>query len=100
VRVRLGDCEIDVANATAADGEATLAIRPESIVVERPADAGVNSLAGTIAKASYLGTHMEYSIDTAAGVLFAICPHVDRALAAGEPVALRLASRGVLVVEG
>jgi iron(III) transport system ATP-binding protein len=100
VRVRLGDCEIDVADASAADDEATVAIRPESIAVERPADAGTNSLAGTIAKASYLGTHMEYSIDTAAGVLFATCPHVDRPLATGEPVALRLAPRGVIVVEG
>jgi iron(III) transport system ATP-binding protein len=105
VRVRLGACEIDVANATAADGEVTVAIRPEAIAVERPAGApsgegGADSLPGTIAKASYLGTHMEYSIDTAAGMLFAICPHVDRPLAAGDPVALRLAPRGVIVVEG
>ena len=105
VRVRLGACEIDVANATAGDGEATVAIRPEAIAVERPADAppnkgAANNLAGTIAKASYLGTHMEYSIDTAAGVLFATCPHVDRPLTAGDPVALRLAPRGVIVVEG
>ena len=99
VRVRLGTCELDVANTGAADGEATLAIRPEAIAVVRPADAGPDTLAGTIAKASYLGTHMEYSIDTAAGLLFAICPHVDRPLAASDPVALRLAPRGVLVVE-
>ena len=99
MRVRLGTCELDVANTGAADGEATLAIRPEAIAVVRPADAGPDTLAGTIAKASYRGTHMEYSIETAAGLLFAICPHVDRPLAAGDPVALRLAPRGVLVVE-
>jgi hypothetical protein len=57
------------------------------------------TLAGTIAKASYLGTHMEYSIDTAAGVLFATCPKVERPLAMGDKVALLLAPRGVIVVE-
>jgi hypothetical protein len=53
----------------------------------------------TIAKASYLGTHMEYSIDTAAGRLFATCPKVERPLAMGDKVALLLAPRGVIVVE-
>jgi iron(III) transport system ATP-binding protein len=105
VRVRLGSCEIDVANATAADGDTTVAIRPETIAVERAADAppnkgGADSLPGTIAKASYLGTHMEYSINTAAGPLFATCPRVERPLAVGEPVALGLAPRGVIVVVG
>jgi iron(III) transport system ATP-binding protein len=99
VRVRLGACEIDVANATAADGEATVAIRPEAIAVDRPDKGSTNSLAGSIARASYLGTHMEYSIDTAAGLLFATCPHVERPLAVGDPVALHLAPRGVIVVE-
>ena len=52
----------------------------------------------TIAKASYLGTHMEYSIDTAAGTLFATCPRVERPLGAGTAVAVTLAPRGVIIV--
>jgi len=98
VRVRLGDVDVDIENATAADGEATVAVRPEAITVE-PAPGPEGALAGTIAKASYLGTHMEYSIDTAAGTLFATCPRVDRQLGAGTPVALQLAVRRVIVVE-
>ena len=79
------------------DGEASIAVRPEAITVETlPGPAG--ALPGRIAKASYLGTHMEYSIDTAAGMLFATCPRVERPLAAGEKVALVLAPRGVIVV--
>ena len=58
----------------------------------------MGSLAGTIAKASYLGTHMEYSIDTPAGPLFATCPRVDRPLGAGAEVGLILAARGVIIV--
>jgi iron(III) transport system ATP-binding protein len=81
------------------DGEASIAVRPEAITVETlPGPAG--ALAGRIAKASYLGTHMEYSIDTAAGTLFATCPRVERPLAVGERVALVLAPRGVIVVDG
>jgi iron(III) transport system ATP-binding protein len=97
VRVRLGDIEIDVVDSVAAEGEATIAIRPEAITVE-PAPGSDGSLAGTIAKASYLGTHMEYSIDTVAGSLFATCPRVERPLGVGTAVALSLAARGVIVV--
>ena len=62
-----------------------------------PGPAG--SLPGTLAKASYLGTHMEYTIETEAGVLFATCPKVERPLEAGDTVALVFAPRGVIVVE-
>jgi iron(III) transport system ATP-binding protein len=99
VRVRLGESEIEVANMTAVDGEADIAVRPEAITVETlPGPDG--ALPGRIAKASYLGTHMEYSIETAAGTLFAICPRVERPLAAGQKVALVLAPRGVIIVDG
>ena len=97
VSVRLGSTEIVVADAAAAEGEAIVAVRPEAISVETvPGPA--NALPGTIAKASYLGTHMEYSIDTAAGALFATCPKVERPLVAGDEVALVLSPRGVIVV--
>ena len=99
VTVRLGASEIEVESRTARDGEATIAVRPEAIAVEAaPGPAG--ALPGTVAKSSYLGTHMEYSIDTEAGTLFATCPRVDRPFAAGDKVALVLAPRGVIVVEG
>ena len=98
VRVRLGEIDIEVANTAAVEGEAQVAVRPEAITVETaPGPAG--ALPGTIAKASYLGTHMEYSIETAAGALFATCPRVERPLAPGDKVALVLAPRGVIVVE-
>ena len=99
VRVRLGDAALEIDNAAARDGEAAVAVRPEAIAVElAPGPAG--ALAGTITKSSYLGTHMEYSIDTAAGTLFATCPRVERPLVAGQAVALTLSPRGVIVVDG
>jgi iron(III) transport system ATP-binding protein len=99
VRVMLGPASFDIDNTVARDGEATVAVRPEAITVgTAPGPAG--SLPGAIAKASYVGTHMEYSIDTDAGTLFAICPKVERPLKAGDKVALVLAARGIIVVEG
>src|SRR5205814_9190406 len=67
-RVRLGGIEIDIVDSIAAEGEATIAVRPEAITVE-PTPGREGTLAGTIAKASYLGSHMEYSIDNVAGPL-------------------------------
>ena len=99
ISVRLGDVELTLADATAADGPTTLAIRPEAITVETSPIAP-GALKGKISKASYVGTHMEYTIDTAAGALFATCPRVERPLAAGDDVALVLAPRGVIVVSG
>ena len=108
VRVWLGEAAVDLpdaampggaAGAGELDGDVAVAVRPEAITVETaPGPAG--SLAGRVAKASYLGTHMEYSIDTAAGGLFATCPRVDRPLAAGDAVGLVLAPRGVLLLRG
>ena len=99
VSATLGDIELVVPNVGAPDGPATFAIRPEAITVESaPGPAG--ALKGTVAKSSYVGTHMEYTIDTAAGALFATCPRVERPLAPGAAVALVLAPRGVIVVAG
>jgi iron(III) transport system ATP-binding protein len=97
VKVRLGEAEIEIADTGATDGEAMVAVRPEAITVE-PSPGPAGTLAGRIAKASYLGTHMEYSIDTTAGTLFATCPRVERPLTAGTSVAIGLAARGVIIV--
>jgi iron(III) transport system ATP-binding protein len=97
VRLRLGGSELEIEDSRAADGAVAIAVRPEAIALHAlpgPADA----LPGTIAKATYLGTHMEYSVDSAIGRLFVTCPQVDRPFAPAEPVALVIAPRGVVIV--
>ena len=95
--VRVGDVDFVVADRQAREGDTDVAIRPETITIER-GSAMTGALAGTIVKASYVGTHMEYTVDTAAGALFAVCPRVDRPLKPGEAAALTLAPRGIIVV--
>jgi iron(III) transport system ATP-binding protein len=97
VRVRLGETEIVIPGATATDGEVKVAVCPEAIVVE-VLPGPVGALPGVIGKATYLGTHMEYTIDTGAGTLFATCPRVERPLSQGDVVALVLAQRGDIIV--
>lgn len=80
-------------------GSALLAIRPRAIQLHAGTIQGAAEV--TINKAAYLGSHMEYQLNTPLGQLFAIDPHVDRPLAPGARAWMELAARGVtLVPEG
>ena len=98
VRVRLGPAEIDIDNVTTVDGEVTVAVRPEAITVE-PSPGPAGALPGRVIKATYVGTLIEYSIDTDIGTLFATCSRVERPFKEGDRVALVLAPHGVIVVD-
>ena len=74
-------------------GPAKIAVRPESLLFR-----GDGGLAGTIAKAAYLGTHMEYTVRTALGDLFVIERGTPTLREIGTPVALDFAERGVTLV--
>jgi iron(III) transport system ATP-binding protein len=74
-------------------GPAKIAVRPESLLFR--ADGG---LAGTIAKAAYLGTHMEYTVRTEHGDLFVIERATPTLRAVGTSVSLAFAERGVTLV--
>ncbi|MGH7125817.1 MAG: ABC transporter ATP-binding protein, partial [Stellaceae bacterium] len=74
-------------------GPAKIAVRPESLLFR--AEGG---LAGTIAKAAYLGTHMEYTVETALGDLFVIERAAPALREIGAKIALGFAERGVTLV--
>jgi iron(III) transport system ATP-binding protein len=79
------------------DGPVTVAIRPEAVRLgASPASAA--GVAGTVVKAAYLGSHMEYTVSSPIGELFVIDPSVAERLIPGTPVAIRLADHGVTVV--
>jgi len=98
VRLSIGQLSVDVPDDHSRNGQVMVALRPEAIAVDTAEDQP-NTLAGIISKSSYLGTHMEYVIDTVIGPLFVICSQVDRPLLPGQRVALRLAARGMITVE-
>ena len=95
--VRIGEATVELPHRGVAPGEVTVAIRPESLLIsaERP---NHPAIAGAIAKAAYLGTHMEYTIATALGDLFVVDRAVTRPLSPGAQIWLRLGDHGVTVV--
>ncbi len=98
-QVNAAGLQLDLRARGLKQGNALLAIRPRAIQLH--AEAKPDAAEVTIDKAAYLGSHMEYELKTPLGELFAIDPHVDRPLAAGDKAWMELAVRGVtLVPEG
>ena len=94
--VRIGPVEMRLPRRTFSPGPATVAIRPECVGLE-PArtDTGIR---GTVAKAVYLGSHMEYTVETALGELFVIRHRTDSPMPRGTEVSVILTGRGVSLV--
>ena len=75
-----------------------MAIRPETVVLE-PARAE-SGIRGTVAKSVYLGSHMEYTVETPLGELFVIQHRTDAPMPRGAEVSVILGDRGVSLVRG
>ena len=94
--VRAGPLRLSLPHRGLAPGPAHLAIRPEAVRLDL-AD-GAPALEGTLVRASYLGSHVEYTLATPLGELFVVDHEVDRALAVGAPVRVGLADHGIALL--
>ncbi len=97
--VTLGPLALELPHRGAGDGATLLAIRPEALEISVSAPA-VPHMTGTVAKAAYLGDHMEYTVTTPVGELFLIDRAVTAPIAPGGTVYLIAASHGITVVPG
>jgi iron(III) transport system ATP-binding protein len=79
------------------EGAVTVAIRPEAVRLSA-APPGPSALEGTVKKAAYLGSHMEYSVESPLGELFVVDGAVGRPFQAGTSVAVGFADHGVTVI--
>jgi iron(III) transport system ATP-binding protein len=95
-RVRVGETELCLPHRGFATGPVHLAIRPEALRLSNHAEDG--GLAGTVRKATYLGNHMEYRVESDIGKLFVVDPRVEAPISEGESVSISLANHGVTVV--
>jgi iron(III) transport system ATP-binding protein len=77
-------------------GPAHLALRPEGLVVR--ASPGDGAIGGRIKRASYLGSHVEYDIETPLGDLFVTDGDVDHIHAVGSEIGLDFGTHGVTLV--
>jgi iron(III) transport system ATP-binding protein len=97
--LRVGDVDIELRRRGAPKGPVKLAIRPEAITLHAVQPSGP-SLAGRIAKASYLGKHLEYSVETPLGQLFVVDRVRAKPLVAGNDAWITFAENGAIVVPG
>ncbi|MCC9620510.1 ABC transporter ATP-binding protein [Thalassospira sp. MA62] len=92
-----GDAPITLPGVERVNGQATIALRPEVLDLhrEKPSAGG---LAGTVRKATYIGTHMEYTLDTDAGEVFAVNRDVVNPHAVGDTVFIAAPDHGITVI--
>jgi iron(III) transport system ATP-binding protein len=94
--VRLGPLELDLPRRGARKGPVTLAVRSESVALHVVrSEAG---LPACVIKASYLGRHREYTVETQLGPLFVIDRSDTGLLAPGADVWLTFAASGSVIV--
>src|SRR3546814_15107896 len=94
--VRIGAVERRLPARGLGPGAVKVAIRPEAIRIARNGSGGI--LEADVVKATYLGSHMEYTLTTPPGDLFAVDSDVDHPAHVGECVTVDLAKRGVPLV--
>lgn len=95
--VRIASHEMRLKRRAVSAGPVRLAIRPEAIRLA-PAASGDARLGGVVAKAAYLGTHMEYVVDCPIGQLFVVDQNVTTPLPVGRDVEIDFAHHGVVIV--
>jgi iron(III) transport system ATP-binding protein len=94
--VRIGPLVRELPHRGLAPGPAHVALRPETIRLVPEFRDG--AIAGEVVKATYLGSHMEYTVSTAHGDLFVIDHEVERALPPGTAVSVIPGARGITLV--
>ena len=76
-------------------GKATLAVRPSRIDLGAP-----DGFRARIAKATYVGIRMEYTLEAGFGEMFAVQENVYEPLEIGQDVTVSFATRGPVLVPG
>jgi iron(III) transport system ATP-binding protein len=96
--VVIGDARRQLPHRGLGPGPAHLALRPEGLVIQSSPAAG--AIGGRVKRASYLGSHVEYDIETPLGDLFVTDGDVDHIHAVGSEIGLDFGTHGVTLVRG
>jgi iron(III) transport system ATP-binding protein len=97
--VRLGEVDLDLPRRGAKKGPIKLAVRSEGVTLHGARPAGP-ALAGRVSKASYLGKHLEYTVETALGALFVVDHLQTHPIAPGADAWITFGARGAIVMPG
>jgi iron(III) transport system ATP-binding protein len=97
VRVRLASLELILPHSNVPPGPMKLAIRPEAVRLDRKRPARP-ALPARIAKAVYLGTHMEYAVECKLGRLFVVDWATSNPYGTGCEIWLSLPDAGLTIL--
>jgi iron(III) transport system ATP-binding protein len=96
-QVKIGGLNLQLPHRGASQGPVKLAARPDAIFLDEAMQAG--GLSGTVRKTSYLGTQVEYDVESPIGNLFVVQYGRKEAIAPGTPVSISFATqRGVAII--
>jgi iron(III) transport system ATP-binding protein len=98
-RVCVGAMEIDATCRGPAAGAVKLVIRPDAITIGAARPTGP-TLQGRVLKATYIGNHMEYSVEVDGARLFVIDRSTSMPLSLGLDVFLSIAPAKAIVISG
>ena len=96
--VQVGSATLSLPSRGHGPGPARLSVRPNRVAIAGEAP---DSLAGTVTKTTYVGSHTEILVDTDAGQLFLTVPEATAPPAVGTAVRLAFSAEGsVLLRDG
>jgi iron(III) transport system ATP-binding protein len=97
--ISIGDYSYSLPARNLSPGPATVAVRPSRVQI-LPAGTP-DTISASITKATYVGGHMEYTVETPFGPLFALSGAVDEPFEVDQKMALSFSGSGpVLLPEG
>ncbi len=94
--VRLGAATLKLAARGLSPGPARLAVRPDRVSIA--GNGAVGGLPARVLKATYVGSVMEYAVETPVGTMFVVSDAVDAPHQPGESVTLEFAARGPVLI--
>jgi iron(III) transport system ATP-binding protein len=95
--VLVGDAEIKLPSRGMKPGMTQVAIRPESLQISGSNKSG--AIAAEVVKVTYLGSHLEYTLDSELGKLFVVEPDISNPVATGSSISVHLRDHGIALVE-
>lgn len=95
-KVDVGGYSIELDARDLSKGPAVVAVRPNRVNVGK---AGAkSSIAGKLVRLTYVGNHLEFTLDTAFGEIFSISSDVDTIFSIGDEVSITFAAKGPVLL--
>ena len=96
--VRVGGVNLQLPRRGVGPGPVKLAVRPDAIALDETS-AALGKVMGMVRKASYLGTQVEYEVESPIGDLFVVQYGRKDPIAPGTPIAISFSTqRGIAII--